>query len=379
MFDYPTLRVLWWVLMGVLLIGFAIMDGFDLGAAALLTSVAKNDKERRIVINCVGPVWEGNQVWFILGGGAFFAAWPYLYAVSFSGFYIAMFLVLLTFIMRPVGFKYRSKMPGARWRNNWDWILCVAAILVSLVFGIAVGNAIQGVPFYFDNDLRAFYTGSFWGLFQPFPILCGLVSLFMILMHGGLYLAVKTEGAIRDRCIRLARRFAVLMILFFIIGGIWVANGVSGYVLTKMAGYAAPSNPLAKQVIHQTGAWMSNYNTNPAWLLMPLIGIVGALFAIFLARVRTGKLAFVCSALSLFGVIATVGVTMFPFILPSSSNPGSSLMVWDSSASDLSLTIMTWATILFLPIVLLYTAWVFRVMRGKVTEKFIDSTDVDAY
>ena len=146
LFDYTTLRLIWWVLLGVLLIGFAVSDGFDLGVGALLPFVAKTDTERRIAINTIGPVWEGNQVWLILGGGAIFAAWPVLYALSFSGFYLAMFLVLFALILRPVGFKYRSKREGVAWRRNWDWALFVGGAVPALIFGVAVGNTLQGVP-----------------------------------------------------------------------------------------------------------------------------------------------------------------------------------------------------------------------------------------
>ena len=160
--DYETLRVIWWALLGVLLIGFAIMDGFDLGVAMWLPIIAKYDVDRRILINSIAPTWEGNQVWFILGGGAIFAAWPALYALSFSGFYWAMLLVLLALIMRPVGFKYRSKLKSHTWRNNWDKILFVSGLVPALIFGVAVGNVLQGVPFHFDNSFNYFINICGW-------------------------------------------------------------------------------------------------------------------------------------------------------------------------------------------------------------------------
>ena len=192
--SYEILRIIWWLLLGVLLGGFAIMDGFDLGTAALLTFVGRSDVERRVAINSVGPVWEGNQVWFILGGGAIFAAWPALYAASFSGFYLAMFLVLAALIIRPVGFKFRSKLENPRWRSWWDWALCIGGIVPPLVFGVAFGNLFEGVPFGFDADLRMQSDISLWSLLNPFALLCGLVSLAMILMHGAAWLNYKTRG-----------------------------------------------------------------------------------------------------------------------------------------------------------------------------------------
>ncbi|MDD5586349.1 MAG: cytochrome d ubiquinol oxidase subunit II, partial [Alphaproteobacteria bacterium] len=181
--DYEILRLIWWVLLGVLLMGFAVMDGFDMGAAALLPFVTRNDSERRIVINTVGPVWEGNQVWLILGAGAVFAAWPALYATAFSGFYLAMFLVLFTLILRPVAFKFRSKREGRLWRGTWDTCLFLSGTVPPLIFGVAFGNILQGVPFTFDEAMRMTYEGGLLGLLNPFALLCGLVSLAMTVLQ----------------------------------------------------------------------------------------------------------------------------------------------------------------------------------------------------
>lgn len=380
MIDYAVLRVIWWGLMGFLLAGFAVMDGFDLGVAALLPWVARTDKTRRVVINTIGPVWESNQVWFILGGGVFFAAWPYLYAVSFSGFYLAMFLVLVTFIMRPVGFKYRSKVADPRWRRVWDWTLCLSGLIAALTFGVAVGNVLQGVPFQFDpNTLRATYTGTFLELFNPFALLCGLLSVFMLLMHGALYLSVKTEDPIKSRAMDAAQVLGLLVIVVFALAGYWVAMHLSGYALAHPMSHTAPSNPLNKTVVREVGAWVTNYHRYPLSILAPLFGGIGALLAVLTARLGNGRFAFCCSGLSVFGIVTTVGVSMFPFILPSSDNPTFSLMVWDSSASQLSLFIMLISAIIFLPIILLYVSWVYRVMRGKVTTQMIDEDQHTAY
>ena len=161
--SYETLRLVWWLLIGVLLIGFAITDGFDLGTGMLLPFAGKTDLERRVIINSIGPVWEGNQVWLILGGGAIFAAWPQLYAVSFSGFYLAMFVILVALILRPVAFKFRSKREDASWRARWDIALFIGGFVPALIFGVAMGNVLQGVPFRFSDDMHIFYEGSFLG------------------------------------------------------------------------------------------------------------------------------------------------------------------------------------------------------------------------
>ena len=207
MFDYEILRLIWWVLLGVLLIGFILTDGFDLGVGTLLPFVAKNDSERRVAINTVGAVWEGNQVWLILGGGAIFAAWPALYALSFSGFYLAMFLVLFGLILRPVAFKYRSKLESVRWRQSWDWALFVGSFLPSLLFGVAVGNVIRGVPFHFNENLVPIYEGTLFGLLNPFSLICGLLSLTMIAAHGASWLMIKADQSVADR----ARTFVPIL------------------------------------------------------------------------------------------------------------------------------------------------------------------------
>ena len=375
--DYESLRVIWWILLGVLLIGFAVMDGFDLGVAMWIPWLTKTDLERRVLINSIGPTWEGNQVWFILGGGAIFAAWPMLYAVSFSGFYLAMLLVLLALILRPVGFKYRSKLTHTAWRTSWDWALFVGGLVPSLIFGVAMGNVLQGVPFHFDESLRPFYTGTFFALLNPFAILCGLVSVLMLAMHGAFFLNIKTQETIQKRAITAARACATLTVLLFIVGGIWLYFGVDGYSLTSVVPHDGPSNPLYKTALRESHAWFSNYESMPILMLAPLMGILGAIFAEAVAR--HARAAFVFSSIALFGIISTVGVSMFPFILPSSSNPDQSLIVWDSSSSQLTLMIMLISTVIFLPIVLSYTAWVYRVLSGKITEKTIQDNQDVAY
>lgn len=373
MTEYEILRLLWWAVLGVLLIGIAVMDGFDMGSAILLPIVGRTDMERRIVINTVGPVWEGNQVWFILGGGAIFAAWPPIYAVAFSGFYLAMLLLLLSLILRPVGFKYRSKLDGTRWRTIWDTALFLGGLVPALVFGVAFGNVLQGVPFRFDDTLRMTYTGTLFGLFNPFALLCGLVSVAMLTMHGATWLACKTEGAVRVRAQRAGVIAALVLAVLFVLGGVWAA-GLDGYVLTSFAGVDGASNPLNKQVARQAGALMANYAAVPWTMAAPALGIAGALLtALLLSLRRLRVLAWVTSALAIAGVIATAGVSLFPFMLPSSLDPSSSLTVWDASSSETTLLVMTVATAIFLPIVLAYTAWVYRVLRGPVTAADIES------
>ncbi len=377
--DYETLKVIWWLFIGILFIGFAIMDGFDLGIGTLLPFIGKTDEERRVLLNVVGPTWEGNQVWFVTAGGALFAAWPQVYATAFSGFYFALLLILFALFFRPVGFDYRSKLPDPRWRNAWDWGLFIGGMVPALVFGIAFGNLLQGVPFHFDTDLRSYYTGSFWGLLNPFGILAGLVSLSMLIMQGGIYLQLKTEGVIAERCKKAIFWSGLIFLVLFLLAGLWVAYGVDGYRIVSMGKLDAAPNPLGKIVQTETGAWMDNYNYF-GWLFMvPIMAIVMTLFTILLSRLDKPGLGFITSSLTVTGVILTAGLSMYPFILPSSSAPNSSLTIWDSSSSYMTLKALFWSTVVFLPIVIMYTSWVYRVLRGKVTVKKIRENTHTAY
>ncbi|MEG3146505.1 cytochrome d ubiquinol oxidase subunit II [Sphingomonas sp. RT2P30] len=377
--DYETLRVIWWALMGILLIGFALTDGFDLGVATLLPFVARTDAERRIVINTVGPTWEGNQVWLILGGGAIFAAWPFVYAVSFSGFYLAMFLVLAALILRPVGFKYRSKHADAGWRSRWDWALFVGGFVPALVFGVAVGNVLSGAPFRFDGDLRLHYAGGLLGLFTPFTLLAGLLSVAMIVLHGTAWLSMKVEdGAVADRARGFGKIAAIAVILLYATGFAMITYTGLGHRMSGLIDPAGPSNPLDGASVHAAGAWLDNYRAYPWMIVAPVAGFVGAMFGYVGHLRRSPVIAFAGSSLATVGIIASVGASMFPYILPSSIDANSSLTVWNASSSHMTLWIMLLATLVFLPIVLLYTAWAYRVMFGRVTSEAV-LTNPDFY
>jgi cytochrome d ubiquinol oxidase subunit II len=378
MIDYPTLKIIWWLLVGVLLIGFAIMDGHDMGVGTLLPFVGKSDLERRVVINTVGPHWDGNQVWFITGGGAIFAAWPLVYATAFSGFYWAMMAVLWALFFRPVGFDYRSKIHNATWRSTWDWGLFIGGSVPPLIFGVAFGNLLQGVPFGFDAYLVSTYTGSFWQLLNPFALLAGVVSSAMITMHGGTYLAHRTEGVIQARAIKGAIGAALVLVLAFVAAGVWL-QWIPGFRITSLVDPAALPDPMNKTVVREAGAWMSNYARQPLLWLLPAMGVGGALLAVGLLLLRRTLTAFVASALAIVGVIGTAGASMFPFIMPSSTLPAASLTVWDSVSTHLTLGIMFWATVILMPLIVVYTSWAYSVMRGKVTAAYIQENDHAAY
>ncbi len=377
--DYETLRLLWWAILGILLIGFVILDGFDLGMAIFLPFLGRSDEERRILINTVGPIWEGNQVWLILGAGASFAAWPYVYAVSFSGFYLAMFIALFGLILRPVGFKFRSKMPSPSWRNFWDAMIFLGGFVPSLIFGVAFGNLFLGVPFYFDETLRVYYTGSFFGLLTLFPLICGFLSIAMMLLQASTYGALKTRMVLQNR-FRTSGQWVVLsLIILFSGAGLYLYQEIPGYVLSEPWLREAPSNPLYKHVISMEKGWFLNYKKFSWTLLLPMGTYLFLFFTFLLLRLKKYAFAFLTSSLAIFGILATAGVSLFPFLLVSSTHPSHSLTVWDASSSKTTLFIMLLATALFLPLIIAYTAWVYRVLKGPVTQKTLEDEHTNAY
>jgi cytochrome bd ubiquinol oxidase subunit II len=370
-FDYATLKVIWWAVVGLLIVGFAILDGFDLGVGVLLPYVGRTDDERRVVLNAVGPTWEGNQVWFITAGGATFAAWPLVYATAFSGFYVALVVVLFALFLRPVGFDYRSKVADPRWRSAWDWGLFVGGLVPALVFGVAFGNLLLGVPFYFDGDMRSFYTGSFLELLNPFALTAGLVSVAMLTMHGGLYLQLRTDGAVQARAVRAARVAGIVFLALFAAAGFWIATGIDGFQIVTMPPPDSSFAPTAKTVERLPTGWLHNYSKHPWTVTAPLAAFAATLLALALSARRRAGLAFILSCVGVAGVVLTAAFALFPFIMPSSSHPASSLTLWDAVSSHRTLQVMFWAVVFFVPLIVVYTSWVYRVMRGTVTTEHV--------
>ncbi|MGG2140167.1 cytochrome d ubiquinol oxidase subunit II [Symbiopectobacterium sp. RP] len=379
MFEYEVLRFIWWLLIGVLMIGFAITDGFDMGVGVLVRVMGRNDVERRIMINSIAPHWDGNQVWLITAGGALFAAWPMVYAAAFSGFYIAMILVLASLFFRPIGFDYRSKLEDARWRNMWDWGIFIGSFVPPVVIGVAFGNLLQGVPFHIDANVRLFYTGNFFQLLNPFGLLAGVVSLTMILAQGATYLMMRTDGDLYVRSKGAAQLSALVMMVTFALAGVWVIYGIDGYTITSVLDRAAESNPLHKEVAHQAGAWLANFTAHPVLWAIPLLGVVLPLLIIAMARANKGCLAFLFSSLTIACVILTAGVAMFPFVMPSITQPNVSLTMWDATSSLYTLKVMTIVAIIFVPIVLSYTAWCYYKMFGRITKEHIEQNTHSLY
>jgi cytochrome bd ubiquinol oxidase subunit II len=371
MHDYETLRVIWWLILGTLLIGFAVTDGFDLGVGIIFRFIGRTDEERRALLECVEPVWEGNQVWFILGGGAVFAAWPLLYAAAFSSLYLAMFLILIALILRPVGFAFRNKLADQRWRNFWDWALLIAGAVPALLFGVAFGNLFLGVPFHFDEFMRPVYTGGFINLLQPYAVLAGAVSVSMLVLHGASYAAMKAGEPMSARAAAAGRLAALIFVIAFVVAGAWLAAGVDGQKIDSGADPSGPASPLLKSVVVLRGAWLDNYRGHQLLWFAPLIALLGAVLAWLFLRVGRAGAAFLSSSLTVAATILTAGIALFPFLMPSSTDPNQGLTIWDASSSAKTLFIMLLCVIVLLPIVLAYTTWVFHVLRGRITLDYL--------
>jgi cytochrome d ubiquinol oxidase subunit II len=361
------------VLLGVLLAGFAVMDGFDLGIAALIRVLGRDDAERRALLETVEPTWEGNQVWLILGAGAVFAAWPLLYAAAFSGFYFAMLLVLFALILRPGGFSFRNKVADPRWRTTWDWLLTVSGSVPTLIFGVAIGNLFLGVPFRYDATLRMTYEGGFIDLLRPFPVLVGLVSLALLCMHGCAWAAVKSENPIAARAERLLGWLSPTFIALYAAAGLWLALGIDGYTMVGAGVGDGPSNPLLKNV-RAEGHWFMTGPLGRWACAMAAFAMLMAAFVPWLARRQHHRSAFLASSGMVTATLFSAGFALFPFLMPSSLDPRSSLTVWDASSSHHTLGLMLIAVVLFMPLILAYTTWVYRVLRGRINLQHVRET-----
>ncbi|CCN50048.1 Cytochrome d ubiquinol oxidase subunit 2 [Vibrio nigripulchritudo MADA3029] len=378
MFEYETLRLIWWVLIGVLLIGFMVTDGFDMGVGALVPFVGKDEYERRLMINSIAPHWDGNQVWLITAGGALFAAWPLVYATSFSSFYLAMYLTLAALWFRPLALEYRAKIESAKWKQYCDIAISFSGGIPPIMFGVAFGNLIQGIPFELNSLLMPSYHGSFIDLLNPFALLCGVVGLCMALLQGSTWLLMKSSEEVYIRARKLAQVIALVLVALFMLGG-WMLFDVNGYQITSSMDLNADSNPVVKEVLLEKGLWFENYHQYPLFMMAPAIGFNALFCASLAARLSKNGLAFVFSSLANASIIATAGLTMFPFIIPSSHSPDHSLTLWDATSSELTLNAMTLVAFVMVPVILGYTSWTYYKMFGRLDTKFVKENSNSLY
>lgn len=368
-FDYDTLQVIWWLLVGILLIGFALTNGVDMAVSGLLFKVGKNSKERGAIISTIAPHWDGNQVWLITAGGAVFAAWPEVYAAAFSGLYWGMLLVLFAIWLRPLAFDYRHHNKDEDWLKKWDIALTVGSLVPIFLFGVVFGNLLQGLPFWADENVRWHYDGVFLTavlpLLDPFSLLCGLVSVSMLSTLACLWIQLRMVDEIAERVRNLTLILALVTVGLYCIAGMW-AYYFDGYNLVASAPEGSFHNILDKEVAVVEHGLFSNYKESFILCLIPVAAIFCMLKGGIAGLKGQAAKGFIYCSVSVAMIIATAAVALFPFILPSSIDPKSSLTVWDATSSHLTLQIMLYAVIIFVPVALGYTFWAYRRMWGKV-------------
>ncbi|AMA64602.1 Cytochrome bd-I ubiquinol oxidase subunit 2 [Candidatus Arsenophonus lipoptenae] len=379
MFNYEVMRFIWWSIIGLLIIIFAITDGFDMGVGILLPFIGKTNIERRIMINAIAPHWDGNQVWLVTAVGALFAAWPIVYAAALSGFYIIIILILSSLFFRPVGFDYRSKLDNLKWRKIWDYGIFIGSFTPPLLGGIIFGNLLQGISFTINNQFFINYTGSILNILNPYSILIGIISIIVIITHGATYLQMRTTEELYTRTCNITYITAVCTSISFFIAIWWLIYGIDGYVIKSIINTNGVSNPLHKIVIRESFAWLTNFYKNPVLLILPILALIFPIFIIFMTKINKSGLAFLFSSLTISCIILTFGVSMFPFILPSSIQFNASLTVWDATASLLTLKVMTVIVIIFMPIILTYTIWCYRKMFSKIDKIQIQNNSHSLY
>jgi len=373
-FEYETLKLIWLFIIGSLMVGFALTGGYDLGVAALLIFIGKKDEERQIILKSIGPTWEGNQVWLITAAAAIFAAWPLAYAVSFSSFYLALLLILLALILRPPGLDYRDKLSSLIWRKTWDVSLFLAGSIPTFLLGVVFGNLFSGLAFYFDDDLLVHNSQSLFALLKPHAVFCGIASFSILLLHGTLFLQLKTHEPINLRARKFSLYAGMFFILSFAIAWCLIVFTVDGYQITYIPNVNEAFTPLVKEVIKKRGLWLNNYQQHPIGYMFPTLSMFMAFISMFFAYCFRAGFALISNGLAIISVFITIGFTLYPFIVPSMIKPHHSLTIWDATSSYLTLSWMFWAVLIFLPLVLSYTTWVFHVMRGKVEPNIHHST-----
>lgn len=328
------LNTLWFILVVVLFVGYFILEGFDFGVGILLPFLGKTDRERRVIINTIGPHWDGNEVWLITAGGAMFAAFPHWYATLFSGFYLALFLMLLALIVRGVAFEFRSKDENPKWRALWDGCIFIGSLVPALLWGVALTNIVRGVPIGADMN----YTGGFFNLLNWYALLGGLTSLVGFTLHGAIFLSLKTSADLQERSHKLALKLWIPTVVLLL------AFGASTYFATDI---------------------LDNLDVNPG--VIPILAAAALLLAGYFLRIKRNGWAFAMTALSIATTTITLFVILFPRVMVSSLNPAWSLTIYNASSSDYTLKVMTVVAAIFIPIVLIYQGWTYYVFRKRLT------------
>ena len=328
------LTTVWIILIAVLWSGYFVLEGFDFGVGMLLPVVGKNEAERRTILTTLGPVWDGNEVWLLVAGGATFAAFPEWYATLFSGFYLPLLIILLALIVRGVAFEYRSKRSSMKWRRNWDIAIVVGSFIPALLWGVAFANIVKGTPLEPTAQGNIIYTGGFFNLLNPYALVGGLTTLTLFLTHGAVFLTLKTTGEIRERSNKIATQAGLAATVLAVVFLLWT------------------------QLAYSTKAW--------TWALVAVAAVCW-LAGLWMNRIKREGWSFIFSAITLVGAVAFLFCVLYPNVMPSSINPEYSLTITNASSTPYTLKIMTIVAVIFTPIVLIYQSWTYWVFRRRVS------------
>jgi cytochrome d ubiquinol oxidase subunit II len=332
--SYEFLQTLWFILIAVLWIGFYFLEGFDFGVGMLLPFLGKKDEQRRAIINTIGSVWDGNEVWLLTAGGATFAAFPHWYATMFSGFYLALFLLLVGLIVRGVSFEYRSKDPNPKWRNTFDWMIAIGSFLPALLFGTAFANLARGVPI----DENMMYTGNLFTLLNPYGLIGGLTMVSVFLLHGANFLTLKLEGELRERARAAAKKIYIAAAVMVVV------LAVTTYIYTDIT---------------------TKIGVNPG--VIPIASLVVLLVGILFINRKMEGWAFASTGLHIVLTQAAFFTLMFPRVMISTTSPAFSLTIYNASSSQYTLTVMSIVAVIFVPIVLAYQGWSYYAFRKRIS------------
>lgn len=359
--DYESLRLIYWALLVAAVLAFTAYEGLALGTSMLLSLVCKTDAERQTVIAKSAPTTLGQQAWLVACIALLFAAWPIAYAVLLSSLESIALLMLIAWMIRPIGLYFRAACHNPSWLRNWDKALAVSGIIPSALLGIIAGNLLKGVPFHLDSDMRIFFLGDFWGLLNPFTLLVAAVSVALLLMYGAAYLQLKCEGEIQIRSKAFVYKSGAAFLILFALTGLWVTR-LEGYHITSEIFTDASSNPLSKFVKRADGLWLDNYEHEPSLWAIPILAFIGVGVTLYFSKLKRHQWAFIASALTVVMSALTEAVSMFPFLLPSNRSLNSSLTIWDASASQQTLTALLWFLLAALPLLIFAGRLAFRVV-----------------
>lgn len=374
-FDLETLRLIWWALLGLVMVGFVLCEGLTLGVCLLMPVLGKTESQRLTLITSIVPFSMGNLAWFITMLAIVFAAWPIAYAVTMASVFPLMLLILLAILLRPLAMYFHHASNQPLWQQYSTKVLVVGGAVPAALLGLLAGNMLKGLPFHLDSDMRILFLGDFAGLFNLFSILVAANAVTLLVLHGSVFLQLKSSGELQQQAKAMVVRAGVAFLLLFAVTGLWIMH-LEGYHIDSDILPDAASNPLAKFVKRGEGLWLDNYEHLPLLWALPGLAFTGGLVTVLLAKWNQNYPAMIASSLCVGMVVLTFGVSMFPFLLPSNISLNSSMTIWDSSAGFVTLQSLLWVAVFAMPMMMISTRWVFCLFsRSSRDQEIIEDGD----